>query len=1158
MKKRMPKFPKIFLLAAAILLAVLLALGVNLVLNWPLWVGLFLVLLLAGTVGAGCFIRRFWLRRREKQFVQEVIEQDVSRMKGMADREPSDLKELQEQWKAGVDTLRGSHLKKHGNPLYILPWYLVIGESGAGKTTSLNSARLSSPFPEKSRSAGVSGTRNCVWWFLEQAVVIDTAGRYAVPVHEEIDQEEWRGFLRLLVKYRKREPLNGLIVMFAADRLFTADSETLTGDGRIMRRRIDELMRVLGVRFPVYLLVTKCDLIQGMKQFAGGLPEKSLDQPMGILNQDLSTDVEGFLESALATIVERLRNLRLQLLLAPQASGVDPGLLLFPEEFSHLKHGLGAFMYGTFSTNQYQETPMLRGLFFSSGQQDGSPYSHFCESLDIASWQESQGDANKGFFLHDFFAKILPKDRGMLAPTRRAIEWQHITGNLGLVSWMVLSIALCGLLSFSFVKNLSTIRQISHEFPRPPQLRGELLGDLITMDRYRQGIVTVEEQNRHWWIPRFGLTQSLKVEQGLKNRFCRQFHDGFLASFDMRMTERMVTFSPVAAGEAYGQYIVHLARRINLLKVRQGGQGYEALKGMPQPAYIPLLPTAGPEATSEVKKKFGPLYLSYLSWRDGSSDISRELRILQTSLKQLLALKGGDMRWLVDWVDRQGGTAPVTLAEFWGGSRSASDERKVSLAFTRKGKEEIESLCREIETALPDQRLAGAQRALFERWYRAASFASWEAFAVAFPTGSERLKGEQEWQQAAAKMSSDQGPYFAFLNRMALELGPQISVGNRPPWLQQLYQYQKVQAEGAVAEGRVASSAADGGKKLLVSLEKRIGKKVSAEDEAFHLAGSRAYRDYLGALTAIASATASRNQAYQAAAQVYGEDPAVGKSPFITAFTASRQLRSALAAGTVPSETFANLVNGPLDFLWSYVRKETAGYLQSQWEEHVLAGTLGMTGQQAAPILLGPDGLAWKFVKGSSAPFLTRTLRGYRAKEVLGGRVQFEGAFFAFLERGNQVQVAALTRQSNYNVGIKGLPTDANPDARLMPQATRLELQCGGSSQSLVNLNYPVDKTFNWSPDNCGDVQFQIEVGDLVLTRRYMGPQAFPEFLRDFASGQRIFSPKDFPGESSALGKLGIKYIKVNYQFIGSGQVIKQVSSVSCRVPRIIVRGWIP
>ena len=102
-------------------------------------------------------------------------------------------------------------------------------------------------------------------------------------------------------------------------------------------------MRAMGIKFPVYVLVTKCDLINGVNRFCEILPEKSLNQPMGIINQDLSADVDAFMERAVTTIDERLRNLRLHLLHEPQARIVDPDLLLFPEEFERLKHGLGIF-----------------------------------------------------------------------------------------------------------------------------------------------------------------------------------------------------------------------------------------------------------------------------------------------------------------------------------------------------------------------------------------------------------------------------------------------------------------------------------------------------------------------------------------------------------------------------------------------------------------------------------------------------------------------------------------------------------------------------------------------------------------------------------------------------------------------------------------------
>ena len=309
----------------------------------------------------------------------------------MTGKERDRFQELQDRWKEAVGALKRSHLKKYGNPLYVLPWYMVIGESGSGKTTAIQSAHLSSPFAEVSRTSGISGTRNCDWWFFEQAILIDTAGRYAIPVDDGRDKQEWQKFLALLVKFRKREPLNGLVVTIPADKLQGSAPAVLEDDGKSIRRRVDELMRVLGAKFPVYVMVTKCDLIQGMSSFCDHLSETGLNQAMGVGNQNLSTDINAFLNHIIRSIAERLKDYRLLILHksmpavgpSPSRHGIDPEPLLFPEEFERLKPGLSAFIKGAFQENPYQETPILRGIYFSSGRQEGTPYSHFLKELGL-------------------------------------------------------------------------------------------------------------------------------------------------------------------------------------------------------------------------------------------------------------------------------------------------------------------------------------------------------------------------------------------------------------------------------------------------------------------------------------------------------------------------------------------------------------------------------------------------------------------------------------------------------------------------------------------------------------------------------------------------------------------------------------------------------
>jgi type VI secretion system protein ImpL len=152
-------------------LLLLLLFGLALWIGWPWWVGFFLLIGVAGAVLVAVLVRKVLLRRKEQMFVQDVIAQDESNRQRLAPKEQDAARELQARWKEAIDALRRSHLRKQGNPLYVLPWYMVIGESGSGKTTAIQSARLTSPFAEVSRTSGISGTRNCDWWFFEQAII---------------------------------------------------------------------------------------------------------------------------------------------------------------------------------------------------------------------------------------------------------------------------------------------------------------------------------------------------------------------------------------------------------------------------------------------------------------------------------------------------------------------------------------------------------------------------------------------------------------------------------------------------------------------------------------------------------------------------------------------------------------------------------------------------------------------------------------------------------------------------------------------------------------------------------------------------------------------------------------------------------------------------
>jgi type VI secretion system protein ImpL len=1158
MKQLIIKILKIFLIVTLILFAVLLVFGLVLGIGWPWWVGFFI---LTGLVGIGVglvFLKKVLGRRREERFVNQVIEQDQHYLKSLGDKERKNSQELQDRWKEAMETLRKSHLKKYGNPLYVLPWYMVIGESGSGKTTAIKSARLSSPFAEVSRTSGISGTKNCDWWFFEQAILIDTAGRYAIPVDEGRDKDEWQKFLSLLIKFRKKEPLNGLVVTIAADKLLDTGPELIEASGKSIRRRIDELMRVLGAKFPVYVLVTKCDLIQGMTQFCDRISEKGHDQAMGVLNHELSKDAAEFSRRTMHTLGERLKDLRLLLFHKPESKGADPSLVLFPEEFEKLKAGLDAFIRGAFQENPYQETPILRGFFFSSGKQEGSPYSHFLKELGLIEEKEVLPGTDKGLFLHDFFSKILPIDRGLFSPTQRTLEWSRLTRNMGLTSWVAICVAVCGLLSFSFVKNLKTLRDVSHEFSKPPVLQGEILSDTITMDQFRKAVSKAERQNNSWWVPRLGLNESRNVEKKLKEKFCKQFRNRFLVSFDKQMADTMTLFSAATTRETLGKYSAHLVRRINLINARMLGEGLEGLQSRSQPPFDTFVSGADQNLIPEISKKLTQLYLYFLIWRQDKASLNQEMNNLQTWLKHILTFEGATLNWLISWVNSDPSFLPVTLADFWGEGLANPNDVSVLPSFTIYGKQQIDLFLKEIESALFDPLIIAEQKLKFEKWYSQQYLQAWYDFATVFSKGSDTLKGKEKWKEVAAGMGSDQNPYFALFAMMAKELKP-FSEGEKcPAWVNFVYDFKsvKLQAEAIKKNNIEKMGLLRKVTSRLTPSEKAIGTaaKGALNMESRLLAG-KAFYDYQSALNEITPVSASSLVAYKIAAEIYSEDPATSQSPFYTAQNALRKLKTVLIKPKTNPEIIWELVTGPVDFFHEFVLRESSCYLQSRWEKEVLMEMQDVSDQKDTnQLLMGEDGFAIKFIKGPAEPFLSRTLKkGYYAKKVMGKNIDFNEYFLSYLTKGTK---AAKPVKGTYSVTIKAFPTGANSGAFIRPQETILELQCASETPILVNLNYPVKKTFNWSPQTCGDVIFTIKVEDIVLTKIYTGYQGFPKFIKDFESGQHTFYRSEFPAEESALKRIGIKFITVKYQFKGHRPVLKLLLSAPGRIPRSIAKCW--
>ena len=199
-------------------------------------------------------------------------------------------------------------------------------------------------------------------------------------------------------------------------------------------------MRALGAKFPVYVLVTKTDKVLGLTGLSGVLSSDLLAQAMGQTNNALKDDPAGIVTQTLDVVTDRLKDIRL--LLLNQNPAADPSLLMFPDELIAIKPGLMAFVEATFEQNPYQETPVLRGLYFSqrpAGRQH--LFSTFGRPGRIQGPQggpagDGSGSVSAGLLQPDPAGR--PEYSGASV---EYVAWRRMTRSLGLLAW--LAVTLC-------------------------------------------------------------------------------------------------------------------------------------------------------------------------------------------------------------------------------------------------------------------------------------------------------------------------------------------------------------------------------------------------------------------------------------------------------------------------------------------------------------------------------------------------------------------------------------------------------------------------------------------------------------------------------------------------------------------------------------------
>jgi type VI secretion system protein ImpL len=328
-----------------------------------------------------------WLDHRRKR-------RDKALADGVAAATPSakdaanagEVAALADKLKTSLALLR----KARGTKGYIYeqPWYVIIGPPGAGKTTALLNAGLKFPLAAEMGQgavAGVGGTRLCDWWFTEDAVLIDTAGRYTTQDSDAgVDKAGWEGFLDLLKRTRERQALNGVIVAISLADIAAAPREERLAHARSIRKRVKEITERLGLRLPVYALLTKADLLAGFTEFFDDLDADRRGQVWGttfaVTADRQAGPVQKFGEE-FSLLVRRLEERMVDRLAAERSPDRRAMIVGFPSQVASLAPPLTEFLGEAFGGSSLDPAPFLRGVYMTSGTQEGTPIDRLTGAL---------------------------------------------------------------------------------------------------------------------------------------------------------------------------------------------------------------------------------------------------------------------------------------------------------------------------------------------------------------------------------------------------------------------------------------------------------------------------------------------------------------------------------------------------------------------------------------------------------------------------------------------------------------------------------------------------------------------------------------------------------------------------------------------------------
>ncbi|GAC21720.1 type VI secretion system membrane subunit TssM [Paraglaciecola arctica] len=477
------------------------------------------------------FVKYHRQMKKQQNLVKDITEED-----GLNDVINSESAELKVKFDQAFSMLKN---KKGGqNTLTDIPWYMIIGSPGSGKTTLLSNSGLQFPlFNELGNQAvqGVGGTKNCDWWITQEAVLLDTAGRYSSQdSHQKADQTGWNNFLGLIKKYR-RKPISGLLVSFSMSDLMTMNEYEMSQHIMQMKQRIAEVNDFFKTRFPVYIIITKSDMLAGFSQFYETFSHKEREQAFGI-TFDKKDSIEGDILShfsqefrELTQSVTRRQWQRISLERDPNRKSL---IYSFSDQFSSLKPTLDNILGNLAKLDDGLTTGIIRGVYFTSGTQSGAPIDRIIAKVSSAFGLKNKAKAlwnndQRSYFIKELLQQVIFPESDQFGVLVGHDKRKNLIKRITMAASAVFTLLIVIGFFISFGNNSryvelseSSVDKWSKEYETSVSSGADLRSYIPALNDFADNIAAVVEQSESQFSG-LGLAQSNSLENALTASYNR-------------------------------------------------------------------------------------------------------------------------------------------------------------------------------------------------------------------------------------------------------------------------------------------------------------------------------------------------------------------------------------------------------------------------------------------------------------------------------------------------------------------------------------------------------------------------------------------------------------------------------------------------------------